>query len=742
MRLTVRTLLAWIDEVLGPAEHGELAAKVASSPVARPLIERIRSAVESPAVSAPPPAGRGLADDPNTAAEFLDNVLDGERLAAFERVCIDSDLHLADVAGCHRVLAELHRDPAALEMFAAASGRAALGAARQAGAVPTIETAAPRRGVAPRAAAPAASGRRGTPWWAWLSAAVALLLIVALGGVLLSLTGGRSGRARDGATAVAETPAPEVKPDPVPVPAPEAPPAAAALPPAAALPSAKPLPAVEPRPVEAAVVVPPTPRAPTLPEPDAAPSPAPPVGLPEPSPPSEATAAPAAPPAARTVPHGEAMAIGGGVAEPPASPSSVDPPVPVAGKDTAAAGEAAAAFRLIEGAVVLPAADGGAWRSMTSSGAIDPAVERLDVLAPAGVYPLLTVDGVAARLQPGTRAVVSRRTQAAPVIEIVHGRAVIAADGGDSWPLVKAGGLHGELGLIPGQPAGVEVAFTRPQGSGPGIAGLGRAAIFSAGSALVWRQAPASVAPQQLVGIPAEVLIPAATSLRWDALDPAAARPEPCPAPAWMAEALAADRIGRGAAADVVAALAAAPPDAAGDVLRRLAAGGLPETRGRAAATLASLGEPAALVDLLCDDPPRGLSEAQWTALEAATVPVVLARGGPEAEALLAAFRERAPDGAVVAGLAAGPDAEVGGDATALVAGLDAGALVVRRYSIRRLRDLAAAVGQALPDDYRADRDATARRDSVARWRALAEEGALRRRAIPEPARSPGPNGR
>jgi hypothetical protein len=95
-----------------------------------------------------------------------------------------------------------------------------------------------------------------------------------------------------------------------------------------------------------------------------------------------------------------------------------------------------------------------------------------------------------------------------------------------------------------------------------------------------------------------------------------------------------------------------------------------------------------------------------------------------------------------VAGLAAGPDAEVGGDATALVAGLDAGALVVRRYSIRRLRDLAAAVGQALPDDYRADRDATARRDSVARWRALAEEGALRRRAIPEPARSPGPNGR
>ncbi len=734
MRLTVRTLLAWIDEVLGPAEHDELAGKVASSPVARPLIERIRSAVESPALPAPPPAGRGLADDPNTAAEFLDNVLDGDRLAAFERVCIDSDLHLADVASAHRVLAELHRDPAALEPFEATSGRAALGAARMAGAVPTIETAFPRRSV-PVKETPAASRRRGTAWWAWLSAAVALLLVVALGGVLLSLTGGRGDRPREAASAVAEKPVSQVTPSPADVAAPEEPPAAAALP------AAPPLPVAPP--VESAVVVPPEPRDPVPPEPDMA---TPPAVAEVPAPPAVAAAlppvAPASPPAARTVPHGEAMAIGGGAAEPPAVPPAADPPTPAAGEHPSATVDGPAAFRLVEGAVVLPTADAGAWRSMVSSGAIDAAVDRLELLAPAGVYPLLMVDGVAIRLHPGTRAIVSRREQSAPAIEIVHGRAVIAAAGGDSWPMVKAGGLHGELKLMPGQPAGVEVAFARPRGSGPGIPGLGRAALVSAGSALVWRQAPATVAPQQLVGIPAEVLIPAATALRWDALDPATARPEPCPAPAWMVEAVVADRVGREAAVDLVAALAAAPPGAAVDVLRRLAADGLPETRSHAAATLAFLGEPAELVDLLCDEPPRGLREAQWAALEEATVPVVLSRGGPVAEVLLAAFRERAPQGADAAALAAGPGDEPGVDAATLVEGLDADALVVRRYSIRRLRDLAAAVGQMPADDYRADRAAAARRDSVSRWRSLVEQGALPRRAIPEPAPAPGPNGR
>ena len=75
MRLTVRTLLAWIDGVLAPEDQQALGEKVAASGVAPALVERTRAVVGHQGLSAPSPVGRGLADDPNTAAEFLDNVL-------------------------------------------------------------------------------------------------------------------------------------------------------------------------------------------------------------------------------------------------------------------------------------------------------------------------------------------------------------------------------------------------------------------------------------------------------------------------------------------------------------------------------------------------------------------------------------------------------------------------------------------------------------------------------------------
>jgi hypothetical protein len=111
MRLTVRTLLAWIDGVLAPEDQQDLGEKVAASGVAPQLVERTKAVVEHAALAAASPEGRGLADDPNTAAEFLDNVLANDRLEAFERVCIESDIHLAEVAACHRLLAEIARDP-------------------------------------------------------------------------------------------------------------------------------------------------------------------------------------------------------------------------------------------------------------------------------------------------------------------------------------------------------------------------------------------------------------------------------------------------------------------------------------------------------------------------------------------------------------------------------------------------------------------------------------------------------
>ncbi|MFM7412931.1 MAG: hypothetical protein ACKO6E_06955, partial [Planctomycetota bacterium] len=226
MRLTLRTLLAWMDEVLGADEQRELGEKVAASEVAPRLAERIGDVVASPALAAPQPTGRGLADDPNTTAEFLDNVLEPGRLEAFERVCIESDVHLADVAGCHRILAEVVRDPAAVEPLEQARGRAALDTARRRlrEATPAadgirVDAAAPR----PAARVGGPQQRRRAPLAAWLSAAVAALLLAGLVGMLAgTLLRPRAPQARQAATPApaageaAREPEPNREPEPEP----------------------------------------------------------------------------------------------------------------------------------------------------------------------------------------------------------------------------------------------------------------------------------------------------------------------------------------------------------------------------------------------------------------------------------------------------------------------------------------------------------------------------------------------
>ena len=112
MRLTLRTLLAWLDGVLPGDEQQQLSTKVASSAFATQLVERIRTAVGRTAIGAPQPDGRGLTEDPNSVAEYLDNTLLSEQLEAFERICLESEVHLAEVSACHGLLAEVSRDPA------------------------------------------------------------------------------------------------------------------------------------------------------------------------------------------------------------------------------------------------------------------------------------------------------------------------------------------------------------------------------------------------------------------------------------------------------------------------------------------------------------------------------------------------------------------------------------------------------------------------------------------------------
>ena len=93
MRLTLRTLLAYLDGLLEPQQSDELAAKINDSEFATDLVYRTLTASRNPAVISPKLDGRGVGADPNSVAQYLDNTLEESRIHEFERICLDSDMY-------------------------------------------------------------------------------------------------------------------------------------------------------------------------------------------------------------------------------------------------------------------------------------------------------------------------------------------------------------------------------------------------------------------------------------------------------------------------------------------------------------------------------------------------------------------------------------------------------------------------------------------------------------------------
>src|SRR5437870_2964343 len=102
MRLTLRTLLAYLDDTLEPAAAREIGQKLAESEMAQELVTRIREVTRRRRLTTPGLVGDEM--EPNQLAEYLDNLLEPEAIAAVESVCLESDTHLAEAAACHQIL--------------------------------------------------------------------------------------------------------------------------------------------------------------------------------------------------------------------------------------------------------------------------------------------------------------------------------------------------------------------------------------------------------------------------------------------------------------------------------------------------------------------------------------------------------------------------------------------------------------------------------------------------------------
>lgn len=764
MRLTLRTLLAWRDRTLPAAQSQHLEAKVAGSSAAHMLSGRIDRVIADHGLAAPRFAA---AADPNAAAEYLDNVLSTAALDGFERSCLQSDELLAEVAACHRILAEVSLDPAVLPPLGPADHKALLEAVRvhalaTAGTTPpeserpippnattlpvpldttpptdtsgigsfgTAGAVLPANGsshdAAPSHATTPAPSRSSLA--AWLLAVSAMLLLGVLAGVLAwSVGGGRSVARRPDRTArqpavAADTPAIAPAEQPA-AQRPDDPDGERIDAPARAAPAAEPAgvgasiaPAGDlPTPDTPAETAPPAPA--TTPPIAAPQATAPPVAEPRPTPPANAQP-PANTPGSgemATVPFGDALAIAAAV---PPKPADAAPMAKVAEAEAEPdePGPAAVVTVAGEDAMFVGAVDADgpqAWD--VARGGDTPAIP-VSLVAPPFLRPAAHVDGVRLVFAPSTRVRVRHDEEGVPWVSVDFGALFIVGTDAPARVRISAGGLDGVATTVPGAPLGVEVTHQLPPGPDalagePAVTG----SLHATSAAIPWIQRVPE--PDATTG----GVIPAGCTATWSASQPGVEVARRQSTPTWLASAVAAGNVCERAARGALnAALPSGEP--AEPALRRLAAGRRSEQRIAAAAALSLLGDQAPLATLLVEQSPqRMLRNEEWRCAERAAMPVAYAMGPRSYREMSRAIEAAAPPGAgellvALAEQAAGVD-ETRVQRAQLVDALESPWLVVRRYAWQNLTAIDPPSGLDRLR-YRPDRSADLNAAGVRWWR-------------------------
>ncbi len=105
MRLTLRIVLAYLNQVLTPEDSQVVAKQIEQDEQTRQLVRRIEEVQRR--VSLMTTQREIPTIDPNLVAEYLDNELTPEEVLDIERVTLESDGNLAEVAACYHILTEV-----------------------------------------------------------------------------------------------------------------------------------------------------------------------------------------------------------------------------------------------------------------------------------------------------------------------------------------------------------------------------------------------------------------------------------------------------------------------------------------------------------------------------------------------------------------------------------------------------------------------------------------------------------